>query len=441
MYESKSFFVYSGKRKKSHILLHSILPEWIQLNDSALEIAVNLTSGKPVDEISKNLAEKYGIDPENAKNDVLYVQGQLKRKRFLAKTPPLKRVPRLNSIYFHLTGRCNLACPHCYIAKSSHSIKDLQTSLALRLIDEVAEAGGKSITLSGGEPLLHPDIKTIIEHAEQKLQALILTNGTLIDKNWASFLGDKNIYIQISMDGSTGKTHDSIRGRGNFDKSVSAVKYLQDAGLGSRIQFSTTIMGQNVHDLKNIIHLAENLKVPKVRFLPLRRAGRAMEKWNLISGMDLKAYEDFFYYIQNLQRSRECKIEMTCGLTGFMLHISKSLTDDNLWCPIGKTLILDNNGDTYPCVLMMEEEFRLGNAYSDSLSSIIKSEKMKMVCKALTERRNRIEKCSGCNWKNFCQSGCMGQALDHKGTIWDTDDYCDYRLKAYRKAFKKILSK
>ena len=61
------------------------------------------------------------------------------------------------------------------------------------------------------------------------------------------------------------------------------------------------------------------------------------------------------------------------------------------------------------------------------------------VCLALVERRQKIEKCAACTWRNLCQAGCMGQALDNKGTIWDTDDFCDYRKRAYKEAFDRIL--
>jgi sulfatase maturation enzyme AslB (radical SAM superfamily) len=60
-------------------------------------------------------------------------------------------------------------------------------------------------------------------------------------------------------------------------------------------------------------------------------------------------------------------------------------------------------------------------------------------CSALNQRRRRISECAACNWRNLCQAGCMGQALDHRGTIWDRDDFCFYRQDAYRDAFDGIL--
>jgi len=297
------------------------------------------------------------------------------------------------------------------------------------------------VTLSGGEALLHPEIKKILQHAASKVKIELSTNGTLIDREWAKFLSDMDIRIQISIDGSTRKIHDSIRGNGAFEKSLRAIEYLQEAGLRKRINFSTTVMNQNLHDLTGIISLAERLDVPLVRFLPLRRKGRARKKWEAIgSGLTIRDFERFYEHTSRLQKNGGSGVDISCGLSGFLLNMPEEFEGDDIWCPVGRQLVVDINGDAYPCVLMMENEFRLGNAFDDSLDNIIQSDAMIAVCQALSERRHKIKKCSGCNWRNLCQSGCMGQALDNKGTIWDTDDFCDYRSSAYKEAFNKILA-
>ena len=60
-------------------------------------------------------------------------------------------------------------------------------------------------------------------------------------------------------------------------------------------------------------------------------------------------------------------------------------------------------------------------------------------CSALSQRRREITECAACHWRNLCQAGCMGQALDHRGSIWERDDFCSYRQEAYREAFDCIL--
>ena len=443
-----SFFTYSpcetGREGgDAHILFHATESKWVKVNDTGLEIAQYLDEGASLDDVTRRLGAEYGISAEAAKYDVLSVSEQLSMHHFLdgnARERP-SRFPTLNSIFLHLTSRCNLSCPHCYTSWSQNEVnKDLPGPLAFRMIDELANHGGNSVTLSGGEPLLHPEIRKILKHAGPKVEIRLLTNGTLINRAWADFLADMNIFIQISIDGSTKEIHDSIRGKGTFEKSLKALEYLQEAGLRERINFSTTVMNQNLHDLPRIISLAERLDVPLVRFLPLRRKGKARKEWEAIgSGLTIRDSEHFYEHTFRLQKNGGSGVDISCGLSGFLLKMPEEFEEDDIWCPVGRRLVIDVNGDAYPCVLMMEDEFRLGNAFDTSLANMIQSDAMIAVCQALSERRHKIKKCSVCNWRNLCQAGCMGQALDNKGTIWDTDDFCDYRSRAYKEAFGRVL--
>jgi radical SAM protein with 4Fe4S-binding SPASM domain len=90
-------------------------------------------------------------------------------------------------------------------------------------------------------------------------------------------------------------------------------------------------------------------------------------------------------------------------------------------------------------VLLMEDEFLLGNAFHQELREVLHSDRMVMLCRALLERRTKIPHCSGCLWRNLCQAGCMGQAFDHRGTIWERDYFCGFRNRAYQDAFTTML--
>lgn len=413
------------------------------MNDTGLEIARYLDQSGSVQKAVIHIKKRYEIADEVAQRDVEQVRAQLAVSGFLKPgvVSEPSRSPWLNSIFLHLTNRCNLACLHCYAGNSlQRHIKDLPVSLVFRMLDELIDHGGTSVTLSGGEPLLHPDIKEILRHAGTRLDISVLTNGTLIDREWAEFLADIGAYVQISVDGSCERIHDQIRGKGSFTKTIDGLNYLQMSGLENRINFSTTVMNQNLDDLIRIIALARSFGVPLVRFLPLRRKGTAQSTWQTVgSGLSTKDYTRFYDDTHRLHATIGTEIEISCGLSAFLLNMPEEFEEDDIWCPVGRRLVIDVNGDAYPCVLLMEDEFRLGNAFDDSLSKIIQSDAMISVCQALAERRHKIKKCSVCNWRNLCQAGCMGQALDNKGTIWDTDDFCDYRKKAYKEAFDKIL--
>ncbi len=84
---SSSFFVYSpngsdGSSGQEHILLHRFSPAWLQVNDTGLEIALAMDQGMPMDEVAKNLSEKYHISFKSSHTDVSRVMRALAEKRF-----------------------------------------------------------------------------------------------------------------------------------------------------------------------------------------------------------------------------------------------------------------------------------------------------------------------------------------------------------------------
>ena len=444
---SSSFFVYSPTGSdvssgQEHILLHRFSPAWLQVNDTGLEIALAMDQGMPMDAVAQNLSEKYHISLKAAHTDVSRVARALAEKEFFNRKNlgVFVRKPVLESTYLHITSRCNLSCVQCYAGcGQAHQKEDLPFSLISALLDEMTDQGAGSVIISGGEPLLHPDIRPILKKASEKLTIRLLTNGTLIDRSWADFLSDLNIYIQISIDGPTAEINDPIRGKGSYEKILQAVDYLQAVGLGDRLNFCTTVMNQNLLYLKDIILLGTRIGVPLMRFLPLRRCGMARDNWRDIgSGIHITDHETFYTHVTEMQRTHPSSVDISCGLSGFMLEIPKGF-DDDIWCPIGKQLVVDTNGDTYPCVLLMTADFKIGNIYDTGLMQMVQSREMQQICRTLVQRRQLIDKCAACLWQNLCQAGCMGQALDNKGTVLDVDDFCDYRKKAYAWAFNTII--
>lgn len=442
-----SFLLYQQKnngedKANSYILLHPHKTDWIKINETGLEIARHLINdGCTLQQSVKKLTEKYGISQETAIRDVSFVQGQLVAHKFLEITENTKnsaqRIP--DSLYIHITNRCNLTCLQCYEAcPEEKNRKDLSTQTLIRLLDELESIGGKSVSLSGGEPLLHPHAKQVIQHAINKnLKVQLISNGTLITQEWAEFFAAmNNIEIQISIDGATKEVHDKIRGHGAFEKMLDGFHNLTHVGLKNKVVLCTTVMQYNMNDLKNLIRLGENLGVSKMRFIPLRCDGSAMNNWDVISSeFKNKDHEAFNQYVNDLYQQKKCSLEITCGLSGLYLKTPEEDQYQGIWCPVGAKPSIEVNGDVYACTLLNNDQYKLGNIHEQSLLDLSKSINMKTVNQALHQRKTEIQKCSECTWRNLCQAGCMAVAYKEKGTFWDTDDFCDYRKSFYENAF------
>jgi MoaA/NifB/PqqE/SkfB family radical SAM enzyme len=98
------------------------------------------------------------------------------------------------------TRRCNLSCKYCN--EYDKTSKPVPTAVMLRRLDKLAALGTTVITFSGGEPLLHPELETLIAAARRRgMIAGLITNGYLLTANRIQMLNEAGLdHLQISID-------------------------------------------------------------------------------------------------------------------------------------------------------------------------------------------------------------------------------------------------
>lgn len=131
-------------------------------------------------------------------------------------------------IVWNFTNACNLRCKHCYQKAEKSTSDELNTKEVMNIIDRMGEIGITYVALSGGEPLMRKDFFDAAKRMEKNEIAFsIATNGTLLTKENVKKLEEADCkYIQISLDGATAKTHDWLRGKGMFEKTIKGIKTL-----------------------------------------------------------------------------------------------------------------------------------------------------------------------------------------------------------------------
>ena len=178
-------------------------------------------------------------------------------------------------VIWNLIRRCNLTCKHCYAFSADHDYPgELTTEQVFGVMDDLKAFKVPVLILSGGEPLLRPDIFEIAERAKaMKFYVGLSTNGTLIDAALAERIHATGFdYVGISLDG-IGATHDKFRRlQGAFDLSLSAVRHLQK--LGTKVGLRFTMTELNAHDLPALLRLMRDEGVDKFYFSHLNYAGR-----------------------------------------------------------------------------------------------------------------------------------------------------------------------
>ena len=186
-----------------------------------------------------------------------------------------RRDPPGPVVIWNLIRRCNLACQHCYSISADIDFPgELTTPQIYSTMDDLRAFGVPVLILSGGEPLLHPDIYAISRRAKAMgFYVGLSTNGTLID---ASLLPDIAAigydYVGISLDGIAA-THDRFRRKaGAYDASLAAVRLLRDAGIKVGLRF--TLTQDNAHDLPALLDLLDAEGVDKFYLSHLNYGGR-----------------------------------------------------------------------------------------------------------------------------------------------------------------------
>ncbi|MGI5868801.1 MAG: radical SAM protein [Kiritimatiellia bacterium] len=169
--------------------------------------------------------------------------------------------PALYSVQYAVTYRCNVACVHCYAHDADVGAPPkLAMDEVRRIFREAADLGCLHCTVTGGEPLLHPEFETIWTIlAELGIRRLLFTNATLATDRVAGFLRDMPPdWVEVTLLGADAATHEAITRRpGSFDAALAGIRRLERAGV--RVRVKTIVMRNNAHQIGEIKALAETL--------------------------------------------------------------------------------------------------------------------------------------------------------------------------------------
>ena len=328
-------------------------------------------------------------------------------------------------IQWHITNLCNLRCMHCY--QDDFSKKgDLDWSGLKKVSDNVISTLREwnktaCIHLTGGEPLLKPELFPLLNDLNQQsmVEELgVITNGIPIDREMMRRVSgfSKLKKIKISLDGGDAETNDSIRSNGTFDKVIQNLSYIKETER-FEILFMFTVMKRNIKNLPSLFHLCQNLGIKGLiieRFIPLGRGREitnevlSQEEWKKMIGMLL----DFF----------PIETEDHYLLPYQAFQVSFSGGEPELLgapCVIGRDgICVMPNGDVLPC---RRFPISIGNLLTDSLNTIW--EKSELLEK-LRKKENLNGKCGRCEIKE-CR-GCRSLALALTGDYLGEDPHCGY---------------
>ncbi len=263
------------------------------------------------------------------------------------------------------------------------------------------------ITVTGGEPFVRSDFFDLLEifSRNKKLFSFaILTNGSFIDALLAKKLKKLNpAFIQVSLEGKP-ETHDRIRGQGNYEKTVQAIRHLVKQGICTYISF--TAHKDNFREFHSVARKGRRLGVQRVwadRLIP--HGCGAMIRDRIMTSDENR---DFLLLMNKERRKtgwfrrRKTEVSMHRALQ-FLVAGGQPYK-----CTAGNSLItIMPDGDLYPCRRM---PVSVGNVLENSLADLYENSEL---FRRLRDRKEIPAGCSPCLYKNICRGGlkCLSYAV------------------------------
>jgi radical SAM protein with 4Fe4S-binding SPASM domain len=183
------------------------------------------------------------------------------RPRFLAEEIAARadRASVLLSLTIEVTKACPARCVHCYVERETGSSREeLSTGRWLELLDQAADLGCLYLTVTGGEPLVRPDIFEILGAARRSHFALrLFTTATSIDEAVAMRLAGLGLMsVEASLYSATPEVHDSVTGwPGSHKATLAGMRALMSKGI--RVIAKMPVMTLNAAQVAPVFEMAD----------------------------------------------------------------------------------------------------------------------------------------------------------------------------------------
>jgi len=330
-------------------------------------------------------------------------------------------------LQFHITGRCNLRCKHCY--RTEGDVEPLSYDDVIAVLEQfkaLREAYNRQhhikrkghINITGGEPFFRKDIRQILQHLGDNREYFtygVLSNGSFITDEILHTLKETEVsFVQLSIDGDR-NMHDDLRAHGDYDRVLKTAEYLEQNGIRTYISF--TANRKNYRYLPKVAWECRRRGITKLWSDRMVSIGNGQELRELAIGpTDLPDYIHALKRAQGnfLTRLLYPKTQVTMNRA---LQFQNS--HGNIYsCSAGDSLItVDEFGNIMPCRRM---PILCGNVRESTLLDVYyKSETFRYL------RQRRIpETCTNCRYARDCRGGARCQSYAQCGTFDQADPAC-----------------
>jgi AdoMet-dependent heme synthase len=342
--------------------------------------------------------------------------------------------PELRLVAWETTRNCNLSCVHCRASADRGPFAgELDTPAAFTLLDQIVAVGNPIVILTGGEPLLRPDIFEIAEYGTGKgLRMVMAPNGTLITEKTAGQMAKSGIRrISISLDGADRESHDAFRGiNGAFEGAISGI--LQAKAAGIEFQINTTITKTNLKQIDQIQKLAIQLGAVAHHIFLLVPTGRG--KYIVDQEISAREYEETLNWFYDQRDKTPLQLKATCAphyyrilrqrakIDGKSVTFNSHGLDAVTRGCLGGTgfCFISHQGIVQPCGFL---DVNCGDVAQTSFFDIWSRSDVFQTLRNFDLLKG---KCGQCGYKKVC-GGCRARAFEAAGDFMAEEPLCMYQ--------------
>ncbi|RSD16336.1 radical SAM protein [Amycolatopsis eburnea] len=318
-----------------------------------------------------------------------------------------------------ITERCNLRCAHCFVSATKHGKDMPQAEVVKKVVPRLADARVRRVTLTGGEPTIHPDFLGIV-HAFRNagIDVGICTNATELGDKLIHQLATAGVHVNVSLDGFAADSHGLFRGdRASFDVTVANVRKLAAAGLLQGLLCTPNSLAANEEYVRLCAFAREN-GARYVLLNPLGSMGRGVKSQRKLAKTAMHMQEIF---------------ELTAPFDGPDLDIAhirfpNTARKPLAGCEAGTIIYVFTPGEVTVCPYLVfaartpisrhpDTDFIVGNIFTD-----------RDIATRLDNYRfhDRFQvganpTCASCSLEPSCGKGCPAAVVAGGGRIGDVD--------------------
>lgn len=344
---------------------------------------------------------------------------------------------------------CNLDCSYCfYLDRASdpyggEGFRRMSLETLERLVETWLFYSYPNSTLAfqGGEPTLcGPEFFARLCELQKKhgrngqnISNSLQTNAILLNESWCEIFREYSFLLGVSIDGPEG-IHDLYRrnkeGRGTWKQVIRSIELLQKR----RVDFNAlcVVSTANVERPRELYKFYKSLGIDYLQFIPLaefdaegnrkpftptpEQYGRFLCEmfdlwWPDIRRVRIRFFDNLAEALAG-QKPGACTLHQSCD----------------------SYVVVEYNGDVYPCDFFVEREWKLGNISVDSWVDIARRQTRYDFA---AKKRIVHADCSACDYRSICEGGCPHLRRGRYGRFEDLDYYCT----SYKMLFGRNVGK